>query len=424
MSNTAQIPFSSAPADIGETGPSTDLNAQNMPAGTTGVDNGVAHTISGKPVGPASESKPAFDPSKPVDMPQGSKPAFNPSKPIEKLTSGKPAYDPSKPLDAPVTQPDESWWDPIASMGKRIKNTVLANASTEPGSLGHLLGKIGLKADTDEEIDWAKEIPVPPPASDADAQQQLKQMQAKQSPDVRRDYPLTLDDAKKKIDYDRNQARLEQIAAHQYEQHSEVQILTPERLMTKQQQKENPVLYGALHLVGSLTNEQNTEILMSTQGLGFLGEAAAISPKLGVAATAVASIPRAVSLYFSGTMAIGAGQAIPGLYESKKAYDAAIANGDQAEAARIEWDATVHATEAAASAYMSYASAYHGVTGKAEPIAQKTGEAVRETLQYAAEKGVEATGNAADLAKRASSTVVDAAAKVADVTKTAAKLGA
>src|SRR5208282_3256467 len=98
-----------------------------------------------------------------------------------------------------------------------------------------------------------------------------------------------------------------------------------------------------------------------------------------------------------------------------------IANGDQAEAARIEWDATVHATEAAASAYMSYASAYHGVTGKAEPIAQKTGEAVRETLQYAAEKGVEATGNAADLAKTGARAIGGSIARAAD--KTGALIG-
>jgi hypothetical protein len=43
--------FSSAPQDIGETGPSTDLSASQMPAGTTSIDNGVARDVSGKVLG-------------------------------------------------------------------------------------------------------------------------------------------------------------------------------------------------------------------------------------------------------------------------------------------------------------------------------------------------------------------------------------
>jgi hypothetical protein len=39
--------------DIGATGPATDLSTKDFPAGTTGVDDGVAHDVSGKPLGQA-----------------------------------------------------------------------------------------------------------------------------------------------------------------------------------------------------------------------------------------------------------------------------------------------------------------------------------------------------------------------------------
>src|ERR1700684_3097469 len=39
--------------DIGATGPATDLSTKDFPAGTTGVDDDVAHDVSGKPLGQA-----------------------------------------------------------------------------------------------------------------------------------------------------------------------------------------------------------------------------------------------------------------------------------------------------------------------------------------------------------------------------------
>src|SRR5208283_5155826 len=42
------------PEQLGGSGPSTDLNTKDFPAGTTGVDNGVPHNIKGQPTsGPA-----------------------------------------------------------------------------------------------------------------------------------------------------------------------------------------------------------------------------------------------------------------------------------------------------------------------------------------------------------------------------------
>src|SRR6516225_3125517 len=52
--NTKTIPFSSAPPDIGETGPQTDLSAAAQPAGTTSIDNGVARNIKGQTTGAAN----------------------------------------------------------------------------------------------------------------------------------------------------------------------------------------------------------------------------------------------------------------------------------------------------------------------------------------------------------------------------------
>src|SRR5579859_3408483 len=91
------------PEQLGGSGPSTDLSAQNMPAGTTRVEDGVAYDASGKALGPVGgASSPA---------PPAAKPKFDPSAPIQLNTSpqtAKPRFDPNAPIDAVPTAPKTS----------------------------------------------------------------------------------------------------------------------------------------------------------------------------------------------------------------------------------------------------------------------------------------------------------------------------
>ena len=294
--------------------------------------------------------------------------------------------DMSKSVPVGEQKPEESWFHqnvagPFMNDVHRIKNAILEN--TGPGWLPYdALTAMGVKKDTTGPfagIDWNKEIPKPAAATDAEAEAAIKNKAV--LPGTTGGYvPKTVDEAKKGIDYLRSQQRAEQIFAHEYEAKGENRLISPERLMTGQEAKEHPVLYGLLHFTGQLTTEDNALIMAGTGGLGFVSEAAAVSPQLGVLAKTVAATPRLVSAYFAGQMAIGAGQTIPGLYEAKKDYDEAVKAGDADAAARIKWDATVHATEAAAQGYASYAAAYHAATGRAEPVASYAAESTKETL--------------------------------------------
>lgn len=392
---TEQQPVDSGPDQIDVSG--------KFP-GATRVENGVAYDVAGKALGnvdvegSAQAHQPAPDPFAALGATSAPKPQAAP---------GKDPFEEMGAVAAPSAQPkpEEGWFhqnvtQPFMNDVHRVKNAILEN--TGPGWLPYdVLTKMGVKADTAGEfapIDWAKEVPVPPPATDAEAAAAIQNKATLPRP-TGGFVPKTVEEAKKGIDYLRSQQRAEQIYSKEYEAKGESRLVSPERLMTAQEAKDNPVLYGLLHFAGQMTTEENAMIMVGTQGLGFVGEAAKVSPQLGALAKFVAATPRMVSAYFAGQMAIGTVQAVPGLYESKKEYDQAIASGDTQTAARIKWDATVHATEAVSSAYMSYAAATHAVTGKAEPVASYAAEATRETLGAMADTAQEMGGNVAAGAK-------------------------
>jgi hypothetical protein len=99
----ADEPVQNAPADDAA-GPQSDIQRPAQYPSATRIENGIAYDISGKPLGPVSDSqagsqsappKPKFDPSQPVQM-LGQKPAFNPDQPIQ--AGAKPKFDPSQPI--------------------------------------------------------------------------------------------------------------------------------------------------------------------------------------------------------------------------------------------------------------------------------------------------------------------------------------
>jgi len=99
-----QTQFSSAPADIGETGPQTDLSTQNQPAGTTGIDDGVAHSVSGAPTGAANLTPPA------TKDPWAAPGIVAAPAPVQKASNPTPASDPwAAPGITPAPTPEPSF---------------------------------------------------------------------------------------------------------------------------------------------------------------------------------------------------------------------------------------------------------------------------------------------------------------------------
>lgn len=393
----------------------SDIQTPSQYPTASKIEDGIAYDISGKKLGPVSgmETAPSslkfkFDPNAPIQALDNAspKPKFDPNAPIQALDqTEKPrfegaaiTFDPNAPI-----QPEEGWFHqnvvaPLADAARRVKNTVLANEG--PGWLPYdILTKFGVKADPG--IDWNKKVPMPLPATDAEAQAWIQEMSAKRSPQVNRDFPISLETAKKHIDEGRAVNRMEQVRSQQYSggAEGETTLLSPERLFTPEEAEQHPILYGLMKMSGSLTSQENMLIMAGSGGLGFLGEAAATAPKLGAVGKLVAATPRLVSAYFAGQMAIGTAYQIPGLVKAKKDYDVAIKEGDQAKADQILWNAKEQAAEAAASAYMAYAAAYHAGTGHPDPVGKAVGDAVKETTRYAAQKGVEAFKNIPEVAK-------------------------
>jgi predicted GNAT family acetyltransferase len=389
--------------------------------GATRVENGVAYDVSGKALGNVDVDKAA--------QPAGSDPfaAMGATAAPKPTPATKDPFAELGATEAPAPKPEESWWHqnvagPFMNDVHRIKNSILDNEGPGWGPYD-LLTKMGVKRDTTGPfagIDWNKEIPTPAPATDAEAEAAIKNKAV--LPGMAGGYiPKTVEEAKKGIDYLRSQQRLEQISSHEYEQKGENRIVSPERLMTAQEAKDHPVLYGLLHFSGQLTTPENAMIMAGTGGLGFVSDAAAVSPALGALAKTVAATPRMVSAYFAGQMAIGAGQAIPGLYEAKKDYDSAVKAGDMDAANRIKWDATVHATEAAAQGYAAYAAGFHAATGKAEPAAQYAAESTKETLAAMGDTAQQMGQNAAAGVKAAGKAIKETAG--AAISKTGALIG-
>jgi len=293
-----------------------------------------------------------------------------------------PISTPAKKEASTPTTEEPGWFHenvvaPLTDAASRLKRVVLENEG--PGWLPYdIAQKFSPKS-------------VPPPATDAEATARLQARNASTAPDQ-------IEIEKQHIDHQRAMAPFEERNAKEYAEGG-TRLLSPEKWMTAEEKKDNPVLYGLARIAGSLTSQENLMIMAGSQGLGFVGKAAAQVPKLGALAKLVAATPRLVSAYFAGQMAIGTAQQIPGLVQGKKDYDAAVAAGDQKKADDILWNLKEQTTEAAATAYMSYAAAYHAGTGHPEPIAKAVGGALKETTQYAAEKGVEAIRNVPEVAK-------------------------
>src|SRR5579863_3731572 len=293
--------------------------------GTTRIENGQAFDVAGKALGAVDDNGKATSAAPAFNF--GFKPApAQPEKPASGFDFG------FKPEEQ---KPEESWFhqnvaQPFMNDVHRIKNAILENEG--PGWLPYdiLTTKMGIKADEKGEfagLDWNKEIPIPPPATDAEATTMLKVLQQQRAQfaasnhisldDLNKQNPLTLDDAKKKIDQLRAQQREEEIRSHDYEGDSK-RLISPERLMTVQEAKEHPVLYGLLQFTGQLTTEDNALLMLGTAGMGaaaegageglaFVTKAAQVSPRLGKLAEVVASTPRLMSAYFAGQMAVGTG---------------------------------------------------------------------------------------------------------------------
>jgi len=390
-------------------GPSTDIQTPQQFPTATRIEDGVAYDITGKKLGTVSDSETAqpaskskFDPNAPIQALDNAQPKvkFDPNAPIQALdqTDNKPKFNPNAPI-----QPEEGWFHqnivaPLADAARRVKNVVLANEG--PGWAPYdILTKFGVKADPG--VDWNKKIPMPPAATDEEARAWIQEMSAKRSAEVNRDAPISLEVAKRHIDEGRAVNRMEQVRASQYSNgtEGETSLLSPERLLTPAEAEEHPILYGLGKMAGSLTTQENLMIMAGTQGLGFLGEAAQVAPKLGALGKLVAATPRLVSAYFAGQMALGTAYQVPGLVQAKKDYDAALQSGDQQRADQILWTAKEQAAEAAASAYMSYAAAYHAGTGHPDPVGKAVGDAIKETTRYGAQKSVEAFQNIPEVAK-------------------------
>jgi len=373
-----------------QSGPQTDIQTPSQYPTATKIEDGIAYDISGKKLGPVSDmetappaSRPKFDPTAPIQALDNAQPKvkFDPNAPIQALdqTDTKPKFDPNAPV-----QPEEGWFHqnivaPLTEAARRVKNAVLDNEG--PGWLPYDIAQ----KFTDKTV--------PPAATNEEAVARLKARNASTEPDQ-----VAIE--KQHIDRSRADAQFEARNAKEYAEGG-TRLLSPEKLFVSSAgvKEDYPILYGLARMAGSLTSEENLMILAGTQGLGFLGEAAQVAPQLGMLGKVVAATPRLVSAYFAGQMAVGTAQQIPGLVQAKKDYDAAVQAGDQPKAEQILWQAKEQAAEAAASAYMAYAAAYHAGTGHPDPVGKAVGDAVKETTRYAAQKSVEAVQNIPEVAK-------------------------
>lgn len=230
--------------------------------------------------------------------------------------------------------------------------------------------------------------------TDEEAKQHFK----KANPDLATQTPSSeaIERTKAQIKQDRAQS----FYRDKFEDPGELRAISPEKILTDDEKKNNPVLYGILHAAGGLTTQENAEIMAGSQGLGFFSEAAAVTPKLGILANAVSKLPRIVSLYFAGQMGKGVAQQIPGLIDAKNQYDEAIASGDQKRADEIMWRMKSDAAETGVNAYLTYAATHHAATGHPEPVAKAAADLTSGVTRLAASKGV-------DVAKTAASNVAD-----------------
>ncbi len=373
MSENDQLP-SAVPAEQQPAGKQLGLAPDNIQKDNTA------------PIMPAQQSSGPFDfgfktpEQKPPDSTQSSAPA-----PTTGFDFGFKSVEPVK------KQEPQGWFHenvvaPLSNAAAKLKDVVLENEGPGwlPYDIAHHFGY-----DTK---------PVPPPATDQEATARLRsRIQAGENQNPQFDQQ-TIDSEKRQIDRIRADASSEQRNAKQYSEGG-TRLLSPEKLLTPEEKRDNPYLYGVLRVAGSLTDQDNLLLMAGSMGLGTVAGAASTVPKLGVLQGAVAAVPRIVSAYFAGQMAIGTAQQIPGLVEAKKEYDKAVAAGDQTKADLILWNIKEQSTEAAASAYMAYAAAYHASTGAPEPVAKAVASSVKETAQTMAETGVQAIRNIPEVAK-------------------------
>src|SRR6266436_3917910 len=255
-----------------------------------------------------------------------------------------------------VTAPPEQKKEPVQAQGwfgrqlDRVKHAVVDNEG--PGWLPY---DAYMRFHPEEDPLRTSNIAKP---SDAEIKQRLQSRNASQD-------PTTFESERNLVMRQRQEKAL-----LEKQPEGEARLVSPEKFLTADEKKNNPILYGILHAAGGLSTQDNMEIMAGSGGLGFFGEAAAVTPKLGMLATAISKLPQVVSAYFAGQMGVGVAQQVPGLIEAKQQYDDAISAGDQKKADDIMWNMKEQVAEMGVNAYMTYAAAHHATTGHPEPVAK------------------------------------------------------
>jgi hypothetical protein len=303
-----------------------------------------------------SASKPLTPPAPaPADVPAGVTLNLAASKPLTGAA----------PTPAPTTPSNEDWLNqpgfiqqsiigPLARGAQRIKEAVLE--SEGPGNAPYDVNQL------------FNPTPAPPAATDQEAIARLKARNASTD-------PQQVELEKQQIDKMRSDRQFEVRNAKEYAEGG-TQLVRPEKLLTKEEAREHPVLYGLARVAGSLTTKENAALLVGSGGLGYLGSAAAASPTLGMLGQLVSKAPQLVSAYFALSMGKGVvADYIPELVQAKKDYDVALQAGDQTKAEDILSHAKEQFTEAAASSYLALSATHHAATGHPDPVGKAVGDA-------------------------------------------------
>lgn len=160
------------------------------------------------------------------------------------------------------------------------------------------------------------------------------------------------------------------------------QFLSPEELLTPQQQREHPVLTGTLEAAGGMTSPGNIAGVAATAGLGEVPEAAALIPKI-------------VSGLFAGQMAAGVVEQYPDL---KSAMDKAQNAKTPEERADAYAETQRVLTHMSIDSLMALQAGHHAVSGGVSEQLSKLGTHLNDTrkvfvegVKESAQRALEAT---------------------------------
>lgn len=139
------------PEQLGGSGPSTDLNAQNMPTGATRVENGIAYDASGKQLGSVSETPApqAAAPTQPSLPPPP--PGFGPVVPINRTVgSTQPAAPAASAAPSSALPPPPPGFGPVVLITHQPPAPQAApQKQPDPNYVGHNFDPLSLE-------DWHK----------------------------------------------------------------------------------------------------------------------------------------------------------------------------------------------------------------------------------------------------------------------------